>query len=242
MPSSGTFAWEPTVEEIIDESAERARIDPAALTVAQQFSARRSMNAILQYWTTKRPKLRFIDTLSLTLVTGTATYSLPANVLDIIYATHRRLGIDIPMRPLDRESYFNIPDKAIKGRSDRYWVERKTPPLVSLWPVPENSTDTIRYSALSRTEDIKFDMTQTPDVAYLWHEALFDELAARMYQKWGISAGADRNGNRVERFDRGWLKDLRDVAALSYQTAAEEDRERAPTVFTARYDRRRTLY
>ena len=239
MASSGTFTWGPTVHELIDEAAERARIDPGTLTVAQQFSARRSMNATLQRWATERPKLRFIDNLSLPLVINTENYNLPAQVQDVLFAVLRRDDFDIPMTSLDREDYLVIPDKTLTGRPDRYWCERKSPCVLWLWQVPENSTDTIIYSALRRTEDILSNMTQTPDLAYLWLEALMDEMAARLYQKWGTSDRVDREGKPYKSFDINWLTDLRATAARSYQTAQQEDRERADTRISVRYGRRR---
>ncbi len=238
MASSGTFTWAPTVAELIDESAERARIDPGTLTAAQQFSARRSLNTVLQRWSTERPKLRFIENLTLDLVAGTRNYNLPAKVLDVLYAVHVRAGTNIPMAPMDREDYLAIPDRAMQGRSDRYWVERKSPCVLWLWQVPENSTDDIYYSALRRAEDIKADMTQTPDLAYLWHEALMDEMAARLYAKWGSSDVRDREGKPYKAFDLNWLKELKNTAALSYRAAMQEDRERVDTHFSVHYGRR----
>lgn len=238
MASSGTFTWAPTVAELIDEAAERARIDAATLTVAQQFSARRSMNTTLQRWATERPKLRFIDNLTLVLVAGTASYTLPSKVLDVLYAVHLRDGTGIPMAPMDREDYLAVPDRTKRGRSDRYWVERKSPCVLWLWQVPENATDTIYYSALRRAEDIKADMTQTPDLAYLWYSAFLDELAAQFYQKWGQSDRVDRDGKPYKIFDINWLKELKNTAALSYRSAMQEDRERTDTRFSVRYGRR----
>lgn len=237
MASSGTFDWNPTVAEIIDEAAERARVDAGMLTVARQFSIRRSLNGLLQRWATERPLQRLIDNRTLALTAADPTYALPAQVMDILHAVIRRDGADIPMHPMTREEYQGLPDKTLQGRPDRYWIEKKSPVVVTLWQVPENSTDTIEYSALRRAEDIKANMTQTPDIAYLWLEAMTDELAARIYQKFGTSDRTDREGRSYKAFDLVWLKDLRAAAAGSYRAAVQEDRERVDTHIHVRYGR-----
>lgn len=348
MATSGTFAWNPTVAEVIDEAAERARVDPGTLTVSRQFSLRRSLNGLLQRWATERPRQRLIDNLTLALTAGDPTYSLPAQVMDILHAVIRRDGSDITMHPMTREEYLVIPDKTMQGRPDRYWIEKsgrvgvatatltftgvpvaaeafvlngvtftarasgasgnefniggtvtatannvvaavngsasvgvaglitasnvagvvtftadtpgaagnaltltealtnasrtvfaggQSPAVVTLWQVPENSADTIEYSALRRHEDIKSDMTQTPDVAYLWLEAMVDEMAARLYQKFGTSDRTDREGRSYKAFDMVWLKDLRSTAADSYRAALQEDRERVDTHIHVKYGR-----
>ena len=238
MPSSGTFAWDPTVAEIIDEAAERARVDPGTLTVARQFSIRRSLNTILQRWATQRPRQRLINNRTLTLTAGDPNYSLPADVQDILYAVLRRDAVDIPMHPMTRDDYSAIPDKTMQGRPDRYWIEKHTPVVMTLWQVPENSTDIIQYSALRRAEDIKADMSQTPDLPYLWLEAAIDGLAVSVYQKFGTSDRTDREGQSYKAFDINWLKDLRAAATGSYQAALQEDRERVDTHVHVRYGSR----
>lgn len=144
MATSGTWAWAPTVAEIIDEAFERARIDPATITVYQQFSARRSLNALLTDWSNRGLNLWTVEQRTLTLVAGTASYPLPAEVIDVLDAVLRRSGKDTPMLPMGREEYLGLPDKTLRGRPDRYFTDRQAGAVVlKPWFVPENSTDVI---------------------------------------------------------------------------------------------------
>jgi hypothetical protein len=231
MASSGTFSWSPTTAELIDEAFERARIDPATITVYQQFSARRSLNAILTDWSNKGINLWTVEQRTLTLVAGTASYTLPAEVIDVLEAVLRRSGKDTPMMPMGREEYLGLPDKTLRGRPDRYFTDRQAAAVVlKPWFVPENSTDTIIYSDFRSLQDVKADMAQNVDTPKRWLDALFDELAVRVHRKWGSDrTTTDKEGNVRRSYDGSLEKVLREVAAASFNVARMEDRERVPT-------------
>lgn len=237
MTTSGTYTWGPSVAEIIDEAAERAGLDPDALTVRQQLSARRSLNAIMTHWANIGVHQWTIDQRTLTTTQSTANYTLDSEVLDILDAVLRRDGVDTPMYPIGREDYLNLADKTIEGRPDRFFVDRKRDiPEVFLWQTPENSTDVMVYNTIRRFQDIKSDMTQTPDIPARWYEALFAELAARLAQKFtNEQTITTQSGNSVERYDPSrWLALKRD-AQEAFILARAEDRERSPTVFRVEY-------
>jgi hypothetical protein len=223
MASSGTYTWSPTVAEIIDEAFERARIDPATITVYQQLSARRSLNALLTAWSNLGIHMWTVEQRTLTLVAGTASYNLPAEVIDVLDAVLRRSGVDTPMMPMGRQDYAAIPNKTTRGRPTQYFIDRQAAqPVMKLWLVPENSTDTIIYNDFRSFQDVKSDMTNTVDTPKRWLDALFDELAVRVHRKWGGE-------------DHKFREELREVAAASLNAARMEDRERAPTRLRVRF-------
>lgn len=229
-----TTIWLPTVREIIIESAERARIDPLTLTAMMFWSARRSLNALFTAWSNRGVRSGLVtglDTLSLTA--GTADYALPADAFDLLDVVLRRSGKDTPVEPIAREEYLDIPDKSIRGRPNRYYLERlsvpTTPLKLWLWLVPENSTDTLVYNYLRLPSDVTEDMSVAPETARLWMDALMDELACRLYQKLGATVPNDEPEgppNRY-RFDPRFYKLLKDNAAESFATAEAADRQKA---------------
>jgi hypothetical protein len=231
MATSGTWAFNPSVEEIITEAFERARIDPATVTVAQQVSARRSLNSILTSWANLGIHQWTVEQRTLALVAGTASYNLPAEVIDVLDAVLRRSGVDTPMAPMGREDYNAIPTKTTRGRPSHYFIDRQAAqPVMKLWLVPENSTDTVIYNDFRRFQDIKADMTQTADIANRYIEALFAELAARVAEKWGgEKTTTDKDGTVRRGYDGSLEKALREKADRAFIVARAEDRERAPT-------------
>ena len=125
--SSGTYTWFPPVGEIIDEAAERAHLDPRTLDIAKQYSARRSLNALLLDFANRDIRLQLVEQTTIPLVAGQQVYTLSSQTFDVLEASLRRAGIDVPMHAMSRADYLAIPDKTLRGRPERYYVERVAP-------------------------------------------------------------------------------------------------------------------
>ena len=97
MATSGTVAFRPDVEEVIAEAFERVGIDDQTRTGYHAKAARRSLNLLfsefanrgINYWTVQN------NTLSLT--SGTTTYTLPAGTIDFIDVVIRENNVDTAM-------------------------------------------------------------------------------------------------------------------------------------------------
>lgn len=316
---SGFTTWFPTIGEVIDEAAERARIDPDTLGPSVQYSARRSLNAIFTNWQTRGTRLSLVHGNGLRLLNqGDADYDLPADCYDVLEAVLVRgsgtssvspsaltrsgstvtvtvpsghgliLGqpvivsganeaefngpfllttisatsvayvapgstgaatgtvtvkgitnaVDVPMTPYSRDRYLEIPNKLTQGRPDRYYVDRQEPVMkLAIWQTPNVSTDIIKYNYLRLPYDVRSDMMNTPDVARLWFDALFDELAWRLYQKFGSMLVMDKNGQQVSQFDARFFQILKKNADESYRLAGGADRSRSDTRISVRFGR-----
>lgn len=241
-----TTVWLPTIREVIYEAAERARIDPLTITATMFWSAQRTLNAIFTSWQNQDVRSGLVTgQATLALVAGTTSYSLPADCAEILEAALRRDSIDVEMQPISRDEYLAIPNKSVRGRPDRYYTERlptpTTPLKLWLWLVPENSTDTIRYNYLRIPSDVGTDMSVSPEIARLWADALFDELAHRMYQKFGSTAGGTDTEGPKDRwqFDARFYTVLKSNAAESFRIAKGADRQRANVKISVGFGARR---
>lgn len=187
MATSGTFLFNPDLAEIVDEAFERCRVDPAGLTIRHIRSARRSMDFMLVGWAAEGyHNFRSTET-SLTLTDGTASYTDPdiaTSIIDITTAVLRRDGVDTPIIAIGRDEYQSIPEKDTEGRPDRMWVDKGRDGItVTFWPVPENSTDAFRYTAIRKFEDHDT-ASDNPDIPYYMREAFVAGLAAKLAEKW----------------------------------------------------------
>lgn len=219
MTTSGTNTFAPEIAELVDEAFERCGVDPATLTGRHLRSARMSVNLLLVEWATKGIHLWAVEQQSTTLTASDATYSTVTNLITILDMVVRRSGVDTPVFPIARDQYLAIPDKTSEGLPTQYWLDRDaTQPVITLWNVPENSTDTLIYFYLRRLQDAG-SASKTPDIPYQWYEALTSGLAARLAVKYA----PDRIGP------------LRGDAAMQYKLADTEDRERAPTRMKVRF-------
>lgn len=218
MTTSGTYAYSPEIAELADEVFERCGLDPASLTARHMRSARRSLQLMFSEWANEGIMLWAVEAISLPLVAGTATYNLNARTNGILDAYIRRSGIDTVVDPMGRDEYANIPDKTQQGLPTQYYFNRQVTPTLSLWLVPENSTDTFEYYAMRQLQDVGV-ASNTPDVPFRWLEALTAGWAAKVAVKYA----PDRIGP------------LKGEARSQLALAKQEDRQRTPTRIKARY-------
>ena len=192
MTTSGTYIFNPDLAELFDEAMERARIDPANVTVRHILSARRSMRFMLADWATKDYHDFRIRTDTMTMVESQAAYvagtdfDLDAggvNIVDIIDVILRRNGLDTPVEFMGREEFLNIPEKDTEGRPDRVFIDKQRDGItMTFWTVPENSTDQILFSAVRKFEDADT-ASDTADIHYYMHDAFAYGLAFRLAEK-----------------------------------------------------------
>lgn len=215
MAASGTYVWVMTVEDIIVEAFSRAGIEESEISAGQRASARTSFNLMMIEWQNKGVREWLIEQRSVTLTDGDGTPAIDTRTIDILDMVLRRSGVDTPVQPISRKEYLEIPSKTQEGRPDRFWVDRQqTGPVLTLWPVPENSTDVIIFNQLRRAQDIvepnDSDSTETPDIQYLWQDAACADLGKRVALKFA-----------PKRFDL-----LKGEARDAFSLAKQESRER----------------
>jgi len=189
MPSSGTYLWSPDLAEMVDEAFERCKVDPASLAASHLISARRSMNLMLTYWATKDNQDYRIDRVNdFALVQGTQEYTVDPDtdgrIIDINGMMLKRAGVETTLYPMARDEWLEIPEKDTQGRPSRYFADKRNDSsvVISLWPVPENSTDTLTMDVMRKHQDAGF-ASNEPDIPYYMREAFASGLAAFLGEK-----------------------------------------------------------
>jgi hypothetical protein len=190
MTTSGTYIFNPDLAELVDEAMERARIDPAKVSVRHVLSARRSMRFMLADWATKDYHDFRIQRQNFTLVQSQAAYvagtdfDIPTAVIDIIDVVLRRNGVDTPVEFMSRQELLNIPEKDTEGRPDRVFIDKGRDGItMTLWTVPENSTDELHFDAVVKFEDSDT-AADTADIPYQMYDAFAAGLAFRLAEKY----------------------------------------------------------
>ena len=192
MTTSGTYIFNPDLAEMVDEAMERARIDPAKITSWHILSARRSMRFMFADWATKDYHDFRIVQETMTLVEGQATYvagtdfDLDAggvNLIDILDVVLRRDGVDTPVTFMPRTEYLDIPEKDTEGRPDRVFIDKGRDGItMTLWTVPENSTDQLIFYAARKFQDSDA-ASDTADIPYYMYDAFAYAMAFRLAEK-----------------------------------------------------------
>lgn len=146
MATSGTAIFDPDISELIEESYER--LGKESITGYSVRTARRSLNLLSLEWANRGIHLWTIEAGTMPLLPNTATYTLPADTIDLLDVVIRTtLGAtttDLAIGRLSLNEYSTIPSKGTPGRPVQFYIDRqRAAPTVTLWPVPPATTATI---------------------------------------------------------------------------------------------------
>ena len=217
MAVSDSTDFELDVAEYIEESFERCGLE--VRTGYDLKSAKRSLNLMLAEWANRGLNQWTITQTTQALTSGTSTYNLNTNVIDILSVVVRRSSTDFAMERISRSTYLGIPTKSTTGRPNQFFLDRQITPVLKIWPTPENSTDTIIFDALTRMDDADT-FINTMDMPFRFFPCLAAGLAYYISMK--------RAPNRTQM--------LKAVYEEEFQRAMTEDRDRASFNVVPQYE------
>lgn len=182
MATSGTAAWAPDIAELIEEAYERAGIE---IRTGYDFkTARRSLNMLMLEWANRGINLWTVDQQVLPFIQGQATYTLPADTVDLIEHVIRNQGVDITIARISLPTYSSIPVKTTQGRPVQLYINRQVSnPNITVWPVPDSNNYTLIYWRLRRLQDAGDLGINTMDVPFRFIPALVAGLAFHLAAK-----------------------------------------------------------
>ena len=101
--------------------------------------------------------LTTVSRATLSLISGTAEYDLPADVIDVELGQDDALGsivsssgtIETIVKTMSRAEWMNLAVKTVPGRPSRAYIEKRALTRVVFWPVPDTSVSTFRYSSVT---------------------------------------------------------------------------------------------
>jgi hypothetical protein len=221
MTTSGTYAYDPSLGELVLYAFNVAQLRSPALTQAHFASARTATNLMLASWANKGVNLWKVDLVTVPLIAGQASYTVDPSTVVILdaYVTlvEGNMPIDRPILPISRTEYSSYPNKTMEGSPTVFWFDRLLAPTVTIWPVPNGTTATsMSYYRMRQIQDANLPGGQTVDIPYLWLEAFADGLAFRLAKMWMPAAAPA----------------LKMVADESYTVAAEQNIEVAQVYFS----------
>lgn len=221
MPVLTTSTFNLPIDEIMDlavgrVTGERTNGYDATLCV-------RLLNLVFQEIQLKGVNLWTIEQATMPLVLGTASYTLPTTVVDLVNVVLRDtdfVGNDLTLPRWSLDSYTSLVDKTVEGRPSSFYLDRqRDAPVFYLYPVPYKATYEFIYWAIRRLYDVGR-MDYNVDAPVRWMPAIVSGLA------WYY---ARQNPKRTTDKMRAELKASWDE---DFRTAAEEDRDKSPIVIT----------
>ena len=172
MATSGTTAFDLSIEEIIQEAYERCGM--VTTSGHSLRSARTSLNLLFAEWANRGIHLWKVSLHENQLVSGQAEYAVSAGVSDVLEAFVSSTGAgantvntqDVSLTKIDRSAYAALPNKLALGQPSQYYVDRQEIPKIYLYQAPDLNTYTyLKYYVIKRIEDSGA-YTNTADVAY----------------------------------------------------------------------------
>lgn len=217
MTTSGTTAFSLDFTEIVEEAYERAGSE--SRSGYDLRTAKRSLQLMLSGWSNLGINLWTIDSGTIPLVAGTATYVLPTDTVDLIdHVIRTGAGVastqaDLTCTRISSSTYATIPNKLSTGRPLQIWIQRLIAPQVTIWPVPDTSTTySLVYWRLRRLQDAG-NGSNTADVPFRFLPALVAGLAYHIALK--VPGGLER------------VPMLQEQYSAALDLAMQEDREKS---------------
>jgi len=183
VATSGTYAFNPDLSEIIEEAYERAGLE--LRSGYDLRTARRSLNYLLLEWQNRGINLWTVELFAtpIQLTKGTATYDIDIDTISIVDLMLRTddavtdKQTDFHLSRISEPTYSNIPNKLSQGQPLQYMYSRvgikdHNPSTgadklstITLWPVPDrDSTYKIYYYRIRRMADAGSSASNTVDV------------------------------------------------------------------------------
>ena len=215
MTTSGTYAFNPSLGEIVLYAYQNIGIRPTSVLQEHMESARMAANMMLARFSNQGVNLWAVDLVTVPLVEGQATYAVDGNTIMVLDAyTTTSSGIDRVIMPISRTEYASYPNKTQQGFPTSYWFDRLVSPTITLWPVPDGSSATIlKYYRVRQVQDANLQNGENVEIPYRWLEAFADGLAYRLARIWQPQMAVALKGQADE----------------SYQIAADQDVEAVNT-------------
>ena len=226
MTTSGTASFSLDVADLIEEAHERCGPGNELRTGYDLRTARRSLNLLTAEWNNRGINLWLIEQGSVPLITGQATYDIPADTIDLLdHVVRTGTGqnqTDITISRIAEPTYATIPNKNAQGRPIQVWIQRlRDNPKITVWPTPDPSqTYTFVYWRLRRIQDTGTGGTNTMDIPFRFLNCMVAGLAYYLSMKMPV----DPTRRAELKMDYEQQLDL----------AMSEDRDRAPVRFVPR--------
>ena len=129
------------------------------------------------------------------------------STVDILEVILRRSGKDIGITRVSRQEYLTTPSKTTQGRPTQVYIDRQITPTLTVWPTPENSTDSLIYYRIRRIQDADA-ATNNPDIPFRFLPCLVAGLAFHISLKKAPQRTQILKAFYEEEFERAASQDI----------------------------------
>ena len=195
---------------------------------------RTELQLLLRHLTNKKIPLVYIQKKTLSITSGTDTYTLPSNEEDVFQGVISTGSAELGINRVSMFEFNRISNKTQTGRPTTYMIERQRDALqIRFWPVPTEAHTFTYYSYVRPLDIVSYDENLSVQSRYL--SGIIYGLAYRLGMARDTKGLTDYEiaayEKKLERIRTSYMEEIK--------AAQEEDRERTsifirPALFRGR--------
>jgi len=183
--TSGQYNFNPSNNEIIAHSFARIGVKRTEILTDHIQNAVMELNALFTRFNNLGPNLWTVDLQSIPLVQGSATYSIPAETIQIldvyIRTTAGTQTTDRILYPLSRTEYASLSNKNTQGFPSQFWFDRTISPTITFYLTPDGAGPyDAFYYRYRQVQDSLLPNGHVAEIPNRWIDALIAGLAHRL--------------------------------------------------------------
>ena len=219
MASTGTYAFSPAASNLTLSAFGRIGIRRTEITAQHMADADTEANLLQVEMASRVPNLWKVELYTVTMVEGTAEYTLPTRLVGIrdafIRTTSGGTSTDRVVWPLSTAEWDAQPNKSLEAPPQSYWINKTMAPTVTMWPVPDGSaTYTLYLRMMTQIQDVSLKSGATLDVPYRWIEVFVAGLAYRLSKYYAQPIEDKREKDYEKAWANAAMEDVEDNTSV----------------------------
>jgi len=220
MTSSSTYAFNPAISNLVMSAYARIGIRRTEITSQHMTDADVESNLVQVGLGNLQPNLWRQEVYPITLVQGTATYTLPDRFIAIrdVYMSVNSNGVttDRLMWPLSAQDYDSQSNKTLQAVPTSYYCQKTINPTITMWPVPDGTaTYTLNVRILSQIQDTAIASGVTLDMPYRFLDVYVAGLAHRLARIYARDLEAQRKQDYLDAWRDASSTDTEDGVSVA---------------------------
>lgn len=201
MANSGTYNYAPTIGTLTLTALSRCGVKRTEILAEHMSNAFEEANLLQASWGTDGITFFTVDKVVQPLTQGTATYTVPSNVVSVLDVYISNGSSNRLIFPFSRTDYASLAEPNEQGFPTVFWWDRALSPTLTLWPVPDNNAAyTMTYYTYNQIEDAVVRQGGSPAVPYWWYDAYVADLAHRLSRHHAPALEAVRKQDKIEAY------------------------------------------
>lgn len=203
MATSGTYSFNPPAGVLTLNAFSRIQVKRSELLADHMENSWLESNLLQADWGADGITWWTVEFVTQTLTQGTATYTVPANVVSVLDLYISNGSSNRLIFPFSRTDYASLAEPNQQGFPTVFWWNRVIPPTITLWPVPDGAANyTMSYYVYTQIQDATFRQAGNVNVPYFWLDAYTADLAHRLSRHHNPALEAIRRQDKIDAYAR----------------------------------------